>query len=93
MRALSQDELYDEDGNASLMINDKNDISDELTLVRGSLIVGLGTEFFIDESTSIILDVTFNNGLSDILKGENSKTQEQQKAFLHYFQLNIGVMF
>jgi len=93
MKATSQDELYDEDGNSSLMLNDKNDISDELALVRGSLIVGIGTEFFIDQSTSIILDITFNNGLSDILTGENSKTGEEQKAYLNYFQLNIGVMF
>ena len=93
IRATSQDELYDENGNNPFMLNDKNDISDELTLVRGSLIVGVGTEFFIDQSTSLIIDLTFNNGLSNILKGENTKTQEAQKGYVHYFQLNIGVMF
>lgn len=93
IRATSQDELYDENGNNPFMLNDKNDISDELTLVRGSLIVGVGTEFFIDQSTSLIIDLTFNNGLSNILKGENTKTREAQKGYVHYFQLNIGVMF
>jgi len=91
MKARSQDELYNASG--SLILEEENDITDELTLLRGSLIVGIGTEFFIDQSTSIILDLTFNNGLSNILKGENSKTKEAQKAYLHYFQLNIGVMF
>lgn len=91
MKARSQDELYNENG--SLVLEEENDIADELTLVRGSLIVGIGTEFFIDESTSIILDLTFNNGLSNILKGENSQNLEEQKGYLHYFQLNIGVMF
>lgn len=91
MRARSQDQLFK--ANGDLVLDQENDITDELALVRGSLIAGIGTEFFIDQSTSIILDLTFNNGLSNILKGENAQNQEAQKAYLHYFQLNIGVMF
>jgi hypothetical protein len=60
--------------------------------VRGSLIVGVGTEFFVDQSTSIILDFTFNNGLSNILK-DDVKIKGVDKGYIHYFQLNIGVMF
>jgi hypothetical protein len=90
MRARSQDELYNENG--GLLWNDDKDITDNLTLVRGSLIVGVGTEFFVDQSTSIILDFTFNNGLSNILK-DDVKIKGVDKGYIHYFQLNIGVMF
>lgn len=91
IKAKARDEFHDDNGNS--IWNDDKDITDELTLVRGSLIVGIGTEFFIDQSTSIIVDFTFNNGLSNILKGENNITLEKQKASLHFFQLNIGMMF
>jgi hypothetical protein len=39
-----------------------------------------------------ILDFTFNNGLSNILK-DDVKIKGVDKGYIHYFQLNIGVMF
>ena len=90
IRARSQDELYN--NNEELVLSEDKDISDDLTLLRGSVIVGLGTEFFVDKSTSIFLDITYNNGLSNILK-DNENTIGVDKAYLHFFQLNIGVMF
>ena len=92
LKARSQDEFFPEDGSPSDQT--ENDIKDEITLVKGSLIVGAGLEFFIDESTSIVTSLTFNNGLTNILKGENSvDTSITQRANLSYFQLNIGIMF
>jgi len=92
LKARSQDEFFPQDGSPSDQT--ENDIKDEIALVKGSLIVGAGLEFFIDESTSIITSLTFNNGLTNILKGENSVDPGiTQMASLSYFQLNIGIMF
>ena len=72
----------------------EEDINDEVTFMKSSIIVGGGIEYFVDESTSIILGISFNNGLNNILKGENSvDTEIDQKGHLYYFQLTAGVMF
>ncbi|MBN1337908.1 MAG: PorT family protein [Bacteroidales bacterium] len=70
------------------------DIKDEITFMRASMIFGAGIEYFIDESTSLILGIDFNSGLTNVLKNENVVDPGvEQKANLNYFQLNIGVLF
>lgn len=92
LKATGQDEFIPDDGREST--KSESDIKDEITLVKGSLIVGAGVEYFIDESTSIITSLTFNNGLTNILTGENPvNPTADQRATLNYFQLNIGVLF
>jgi len=71
----------------------ESDIKDDIAFMKESLIFGAGLEYFIDNSTSLIFQITFHNGLSNILKGENNVSHETQRAHLHYFQLNVGVMF
>ncbi|NOX48043.1 MAG: PorT family protein [Chlorobi bacterium] len=72
----------------------EEDLNDEVTFVKSSIIVGGGMEYFIDNSTSIILGISFSNGLNNILKGDNSVDPEiKQKGHLYYFQLTVGVMF
>ncbi len=72
----------------------EEDINDEVTFMKSSIIVGGGIEYFIDESSSIILGISFNNGLNNILKGTNTvDTEIDQKGHLYYFQLTVGVMF
>lgn len=75
-------------------VQSEEDIDDEITSFMGSLVVGGGLEYFIDTSTSLFVCINFNNGLNNILKGNNSLDQTlKQKANLNFFQLNIGVMF
>ena len=92
LRAKSEDEFsYD---NGQSVLESDEDIKDDITFIYGSLVVGAGMEYFIDESTSLLLSLNFKNGLSDILKGTNAIDPElKQKAVLYYFQLNVGVMF
>ena len=91
LKAKSKDEFFPKDDQNS--INFEEDIKDDITFMKESLIFGAGLEYFIDNSTSIIIEVTFHNGLSNILKGENKISLETQRAHLHYFQLNVGIMF
>jgi hypothetical protein len=92
LKAKSKDEFTPE--NSTSVLSSEEDIKDEIAFMRAALIVGAGIEYFIDESTSLIFSVDFNNGLTDILKGENAIDNSlEQRAQLYYFQLNIGVMF
>lgn len=92
LKAKSQDEFVPQDGTAP--IDSEGNIKDDIKLVKGSLIVGAGIEYFIDTSTSLIASVTYNNGLTNILDGTNAiDTGVKQRATLNYFQLNIGILF
>ena len=72
----------------------ETDIKDDINFMKASLIVGAGLEYYLDESTSLLFSLNFNNGLTDILKGEtNTDPPVKEKAVLYYFQLNVGVLF
>ncbi|MBC8489280.1 MAG: PorT family protein [Bacteroidetes bacterium] len=91
LRAKSKDEFIYNNGQNTY---DTEDIKDEIVFMKESIILGIGIEYFVDESTSIIAELTFNHGISNVLKGENTADPNiKQKGFLYYFELNIGVMF
>ena len=92
LKAKSKDEFMpDESQNALTSVED---IKDEVAFVKASMIAGAGIEYFIDESTSIITTLSFNNGLTNLLKGNNSIDESiKQRATLYYFQLTVGIMF
>jgi hypothetical protein len=92
VRAKSQDEFKLDNG--AVISDDDNDVSKEIALVKESLIIGAGAEYFIDESTSLFLQLTFNAGLTNILTGNNSRSTDiSQKGKLYDLQLSIGVLF
>lgn len=92
LKARGKDEFIPNDGTATT--KSENDIKDDVSLFKGSMIVGAGLEYFIDESTSIVTSVNFNNGLTNILSGEDMiDPSQKQRANLYYFQLNIGILF
>ncbi|MCD4735470.1 MAG: PorT family protein [Bacteroidales bacterium] len=73
---------------------DDVDIKDDIKFMRSSLIFAAGIEYFLDESTSLVGGLSFNSGLTNILKGENTVDPNvKQKGSLYYFQLNIGILF
>jgi hypothetical protein len=73
--------------------DDEHDISDDVTLLKGSLVLGGGIEYYIDNSTSIVAGITYYNGISNVLKGNNAVTGDKQKATPHYIELTLGVIF
>ena len=92
LRAKSKDELIYNNGQNTL--DTEEDIKEKIVFMKESIILGIGIEYFVDESTSIITELNFNQGISNILKGENTADPNiKQKGFLYYFELNIGVMF
>ncbi|OYT16111.1 MAG: hypothetical protein B7C24_09475 [Bacteroidetes bacterium 4572_77] len=74
--------------------DDNIDIKDETALFKASLIVGAGAEYVIDESLSLIIGINFNNGFTNVLKGNNTAYPDiEAKAIPYYFELNLGVIF
>jgi hypothetical protein len=95
VKAKTEDAFSYEDnsGNTGVETNER-EISDELTLLKGALILGGGIEYYIDNSTSIVVGVNFSNGLSNILKGNNTADPSiEQRATTSYFELTLGVIF
>ncbi|MCF8380734.1 MAG: PorT family protein [Bacteroidales bacterium] len=92
LKARAKDDFNYDNGQNNLLTED--DIKSQVVFLRSSLKVGAGIEYFIDESTSMTIGITFNNGLTNILKGENSIDPDvDQRAQLYYFQLNVGILF
>lgn len=57
-------------------VTEDEDIKDDITLFRASLIVAAGIEYNISGQTSLLLGVTFNNGFSDALKNNSLKKDD-----------------
>lgn len=92
LRAKANDEFHDSETNG--ITEWESDISGETAFLKESLIAGAGFEYFIDESTSILVEIVFSNSLSDILTGENTLYPDvRQNGFLYGFQLNLGIIF
>ena len=88
--ATGSDEFVDDHG---ITTTDKKDIRSETTLIRESVIIYLGTEYEIDDATRLVLSLGYSNSLNNVLTGSNSKTGKNQKAWLNYAELSIGVLF
>lgn len=71
----------------------ERDISDEITFLRGALLLGAGIEYYIDQSTSVVAGISFSNGFSNVLKGNNPISNEKQKGVPYNFELTLGVIF
>lgn len=84
---------YQIDGDYMSQENER-DISEDITLLRGSLVLGGGIEYYIDNSTSIVAGITYFNGFSNIMKGHNTVDPSiKEKASPHYIELTLGVIF
>jgi hypothetical protein len=72
----------------------EHDRTDDMQLLKASLVIGGGLEYYIDNSTSIIVGVTYYNGISNIMKGYNTVDGSvKQKAAPHFIELTLGVIF
>lgn len=95
IRGKADDEFsYSENGVAKIRENTKVSISDDVNFFKESLMLGGGIEYYFDESTLVMAGIRYNNGLTNILKGYNNYDPSvKQKAFLSYFELNLGIIF
>ncbi len=71
----------------------QEDISDETTLIRESLLVGIGCSYHLDEQSRIFFGLLYSNALNNILTGSNSSSNLIEKGILNYAEINIGILF
>jgi hypothetical protein len=91
LRSRSTDTFTSEDNE---VFEEDKDISDDITLVRMSFLIGGGASFTLNGSTALILDLTFDNGFLNILKGENPVDPEvKHKAVMNFVELGVGIVF
>jgi opacity protein-like surface antigen len=76
-------------------ISDKSNLStSEVCFIREAVLAGLGVEYKIDESVSLILGLSYSNSLNNVLLGKNTKDPGlDNRSSLNYIELNIGVLF
>jgi hypothetical protein len=63
------------------------DIKSDINLFRISFLIGLGIEYSLGGTTSALIGVNFNNGLTDIFKDDNIKGKN------NFITVNLGVIF
>lgn len=63
------------------------------TLIRESIIIGVGAQYHLDESSRILFGLSYSNSLNNVLTGRNNATNEPEKSHLNYVELNIGFIF
>jgi hypothetical protein len=91
LKTKSKDSFQPETGDA---VSSKNVITDQTSLIRESVLIGIGTEYHIDESTTLVVGVNYSNSLNNLLTGNNAKYPDvKAQGVLNYIELNIGVLF
>jgi opacity protein-like surface antigen len=87
-------EYPDQDGTLTKTAEKGNKISDNINLFRAAFVIGAGVEYFINNSTSILVNFNYNNGLTNILSGNNKVDPNiKERAILNYIEFNIGIIF
>ena len=80
--------------NHGTITDKKNLTTSEVCFIREAILVGLGTEYKIDESVSLIVGLSYSNSLNNVLLGKNTKDNGlTNRSSLNYAELNIGVLF
>ena len=75
-------------------VNEELDISDDIKAMRVSMILGVGMEYAAGGDTKVLGGINFNNGINDILKGQNTTTTTiNHKAINNFFELYVAVLF
>lgn len=75
-------------------VKEWHNIDKQTTLFRASMVVGAGIEYPIDKSTALVAGINFINGLTNVLKGDNSvDASVSHRAVPNAFELNLGIIF
>jgi len=91
VKATADESFQPDQGEA---FDQQYEINEATSLIRESLLIGLGFEFHIDLSSRILFGISYSNALNNVLNGGiNDKTKENEKSTLNYLELNLGFLF
>jgi hypothetical protein len=71
-------------------------INDEVRFMYFDYYLGGGFEYNLGGSTSLVVEIVFNNGFSDLTRTRryyNNKLQDTDKIILNHLDLRIGIIF
>jgi hypothetical protein len=85
LKASADDEVKDMEGNGQPS-NTDIDIKSEINFFRVPFNIGAGIEYSLGGTTSILAGLQFNNGLLDVLDGDD-------QAINNYLTLQLGILF
>ena len=89
--AKANDEFTTDSGES---IKTENDIYDDMSFMRFSLILGAGVEYSLGGSTNLLAGFAFDNGFTDILPGQNTRDPTiNNKGYANYVSFNVGIVF
>jgi hypothetical protein len=69
------------------------DIKSDTRFFRESMIIGIGVEYNISGTTTAIIGINFDNGISNVLKGINPISSQIEKSISNYLEFNLGILF
>jgi len=78
---------------AGQVFDQQYNITEATTLIRESILVGVGTEFHLDQSSRLFLGINYSNSLNNVLTSENMKTKAKEKSMLNYLEVSLGILF
>jgi hypothetical protein len=91
IRAKARDEFQPEN-HAS--VKETNLITNQTTQIREAVIIGIGTEYNLFETTKLVVGFSYCNGLNNVLSGTNSRyNYVDNHGVLSFTEISIGVMF
>jgi len=72
-----------------------DDIKSDISSMKISMLIGLGAEYSLGGSTSVVCGLNFNNGFTNIFNTDfvNGNEKVKYKAISNYFALQLGVIF
>lgn len=76
-----------------LPVDQQYDFNGGTTLIKESILVGIGCEYSIDETSRILIGISYSNSLNNIFTGVNYKSNLVEKSQLNFAELNIGFLF
>lgn len=74
-------------------VDQQYDFNNGTTMIRESILLGIGAEYHIDESSRILIGISYSNSLNNILTGKNYKSGLDEKSQLNFIELNLGFIF
>lgn len=74
-------------------VDNQEDYNYGTSLIRESVLVGIGCEISVDESSRIILGLGYSNSLNNLLTGTNNKSGLKEKSLFNFTELQIGFIF
>jgi len=95
-RAMADDYGYQKKINTE---NNDVEINEEISFFRLALNVGLGIEYNLAGSTSLLIGANYNNGFTNAFRKDSKYLKDKngerlkQDAFANYVSLSVGVLF